>query len=70
MSQMEYARVLQVVVAVWGLFGLVLLFAADKLLASLSERRLLFSRGTVLFFRLAGAASVFGACYRLFFRHG
>lgn len=70
MSQMEYAKVLQIIVAIWGLFGLALLFAADRVLANVSGRRLSFSGGTVLFFRLAGAASAFGACYRLFFWHG
>jgi hypothetical protein len=66
MSQTEYTRVLQIAVAAWGVFGLALLLAPRRVLGFLLQGRVLFSRGTILFFRLAGAASVFGACYRVF----
>jgi hypothetical protein len=69
MSQTEYAKVLQVAVAGWGVLGLALLFAPGKVLGALTRGRVLFSRGTILFFRLAGTASAIGACYMLFFLH-
>jgi hypothetical protein len=69
MSEPEYVKLLQVVVATWGIIGLALLIAPGQVLEGLTRGRVLFSRGIILFFRLAGALSVAGACSSLFFWH-
>ncbi|HLV95147.1 MAG TPA: hypothetical protein VKS44_08135 [Candidatus Acidoferrales bacterium] len=70
MSETEFGKLIQVILATWGLFGLALLFAPGRVLETLTRGRVLFSRGTLLFLRLVGALSVLGACSRLFIWHG
>lgn len=70
MSQTEFTKLIQVAIATWGLLGLACLIAPERVLEALTRGRVAFSRGTILFFRLAGALSVLGALSRLFFWHG
>lgn len=70
MSQTEFTKLIQVAIATWGLLGLAFLIAPERVLEALTRGRVVFSRGAILFFRLAGALSVLGACSRLFLWHG
>jgi hypothetical protein len=65
-SETELAKLVQVVIATVGLFGLSLLLAPRAVLEYLTRERARFSPAAIVFFRLAGALVVAGACFKLF----
>lgn len=69
MNQSELTKFVQVLIATWGLAGLVLLFAPGRMIEVFTHGRVLFSRRTILLFRIVGGLSVLGACSRLFLLH-